>query len=55
MKGCFRKGKSDNILYLIIFGDTDVLRKLQIFGKALELKLKKIQAVLYSMIKITWK
>ena len=44
MKGQFKKRKSDNVWYLII---------LQIFVKVLELKLKKIQVVLYSMIKIT--
>ena len=27
MKGQFKKGKSDNVWYLIIFGDADVLRK----------------------------
>ena len=29
MKGQFKKGKSDNVWYLIIFGDADVLRKLE--------------------------
>ena len=27
MKGQFKKGKDDNVWYLIIFGDVDVLRK----------------------------
>ena len=27
MKGQFKKRKSDNVWYLIIFGDADVLRK----------------------------
>ena len=27
MKGQFKKGKGDNVWYLIIFGDADVLRK----------------------------
>ena len=27
MKGQFKKGKSDNVWYLIIFGDANVLRK----------------------------
>ena len=27
MKGQFKKGKSDNVWYLIIFGDADVLKK----------------------------
>ena len=52
MKGQFKKGKGDNVWYLIISGYADVLKNLQIFGKVLELKLKKIQVVLYSMIKI---
>ena len=38
MKGQFKKGKSDNIWYLIIFGDANVLRKFAIFGKVLEPK-----------------
>ena len=53
MEGQFKKGKGDNVRYLIIFHDADVSRKSEIFGKLLELKLKKIQVVLYSMIKIT--
>ena len=36
----------------IVYGDAG-LTILQIFGKVLELKLKKIRVVLYSMIKIT--
>ena len=27
MKGQFKKGKGDNVWYLIIFGDADILRK----------------------------
>ena len=57
IKGQFKKCKHDNVWYLIIFCNEIALRKylenLQIFGKVLELKLKKIQTVLYSMIKIT--
>ena len=33
MKGQFKKGKSDNVWYLIIYGDTDILRN---FSKYLE-------------------
>ena len=50
MKDQFKKDKGDNVWYLKIFGDADVLKK---FGKVLKLKLKKILVVLYSMIKIT--
>ena len=57
IKGQFKKCKDDNVWYLIIFCNEIALRKylenLQIFGKVLELKLTKIQTVLYSMIKIT--
>ena len=27
MRGQFKKGKDDNVCYLIIFGDADILRK----------------------------
>ena len=54
MKGQFKKGNGENVWYLIIYGDADVLRNiLQIFVEVLEIKLKKIQVVLYTMIKIT--
>ena len=52
MEGQFNKGKGNNIWLLIIYGDADVSGNLKIFGKVLELKLKKIQMVLYSMIQI---
>ena len=53
MKGQFRKGKGDNVWYLIIFGDANVLRKFANIWKSIWLRLKKIQIVLYSMTKIT--
>ena len=53
MRGQFEKGKDNNGWYLIIFSDADISRNLQVFGKVLELVLKKIQMILYSMIKIT--
>ena len=39
MKGQFKKGKGDNVWYLVIYGDAYVLRKV------LELKLKKTQMI----------
>ena len=53
MKGQFGKGKSDIVWYLIIFGDANVLRKFANIWKSNRAKMKKIQVVLYSMIKIT--
>ena len=38
MKGQFKKGKSDNVWYLIIFGDTDVLRKSANIWKSIRAK-----------------
>ena len=35
MKGQFKKGKGGNGWYLIIFGDTDVLRKIVNIGKSI--------------------
>ena len=53
MKGQFKKGKGDNVWYLITFGDANVLKKFANIWKSIRAKLKKIQVVLYSMIKIT--
>ena len=33
MKGQFKKGKDDNVWYLIIFGDADILRKFENISK----------------------
>ena len=45
MKGQFKKGKGDNVWYLMIFGDADVLRRFaNVFKK--ELKLRKIKITL---------
>ena len=55
MKGQFKKGKGDNVWYLITFGDANVLKKFANIWKSVRAKLKKIKVVLYSMIKITWK
>ena len=35
MKGQFKKGKSDYVWYLIIFGDADVLRKFENIWKSI--------------------
>ena len=55
MKGQFKKGKGDNVRYLIIFGDADVLRKFANIWKCIRAKIQENQVVLYSMINITWK
>ena len=38
MKGQFKKGKGDNVWYLIIFGDADVLRKFASIWKSIRAK-----------------
>ena len=38
MKGQFKKGKGDNVWYLIIFGDADVLRKFENIWKSIKAK-----------------
>ena len=38
MKGQFKKGEGDNVWYLIIFGDTDVLRKFANIWKSIRAK-----------------
>ena len=40
MRGKFRKGKDDNVWYLIIFGDADVLRKLGNIWKSIRAKIE---------------
>ena len=40
MKGQFRKGKGDNVWYLIIFGDANVLRKFVNVWKSIRAKIK---------------
>ena len=40
MKGQFKKGKSDNVWYLIIFGDVDVLRKFVNIWKSIRAKIE---------------
>ena len=40
MKGQFKKGKSDNVWYLIIFGDADVLRKFANIWKSIRAKIE---------------
>ena len=41
MKGQFKKGKGDNVWYLIIFGDADVLKKLANIWKCIRAKIEK--------------
>ena len=36
MKGQLKKGKGDNVWYLIIFGDADILRKFANIWKSIE-------------------
>ena len=40
MKGQLTKGKSDNVWYLIIFGDADVLRKFANIWKSIRAKIE---------------
>ena len=40
MKGQFKKGKGDNVWYLIIFGDADVLRKFANIWKSIRAKIE---------------
>ena len=40
MKGQFKKGKCDNVWYLIIFGDADVLRKFANIWKSIRAKIE---------------
>ena len=40
MKGQFKKGKGDNIWYLIVFGDADVLRKFANIWKSIRAKIE---------------
>ena len=41
MKGQFKKGKSNNVWYLIIFGDANVLRKFANISKSIRAKIEK--------------
>ena len=40
MKGQFKKGKGDNVWYLIIFGDADILRKFANIWKSIRAKIE---------------
>ena len=40
MKGQFKKGKGNNVWYLIIFGNTDVLRKFANIWKSIRAKIE---------------
>ena len=40
MKGQFKKGKNDNVLYLIIFGDENVLRIFANIWKSIRAKIE---------------
>ena len=40
IKGQFKKGKCDNVRYLIIFGDADVLRKFANIWKSIRAKIE---------------
>ena len=40
MKGQFKKGKGDNVWYLIIFSDEDVLKKIANIWKSIRAKIE---------------
>ena len=40
MKGKFKKGKEDNVWYLIIYGDADVLRNFENIWKSIRAKIE---------------
>ena len=40
MKGQFKNGKDDNVWYLIIFGDVDILRKFENISKSIRASIK---------------
>ena len=40
MKGKFKKGKDDNVWYLIIYGDADVLRNFAKIWKSIRAKIE---------------
>ena len=46
MKGQFKKGKGDNIWYLIIFGDTDDLKKFANIRKSIRTKIEENTGVI---------
>ena len=46
MKGQFKKGKGDNVWYLIICGDADVLRKFANIGKIIRAKIEENTGVI---------
>ena len=46
MKGQFKKGKGDNVWYLIIFGDADVLRKFANIWKSIRAKIEENTGVI---------
>ena len=50
-----KKGEGNNVWYLIIFGDADVLRKFANIWKSIRAKIEENAGGIYSMIKITWK
>ena len=55
MKGQFKKGKSDNVWYLLTFGDADVLRKFANIWKSIGAKIEENTDDIVHMIKITRK
>ena len=55
MKSQFKKGKGDNVWYLIIFGDADVLRKFANIWKSIGAKIEENTDDIVHMIKITRK
>ena len=46
MKGQFKKGKGDNVWYLIIFDDADVLRKFANIWKSIRAKIEENTGVI---------
>ena len=55
MRGQFKKGKGDNVWYLIIFRDADVLRKFANIWKSIGAKIEENTDDIVHMIKITRK
>ena len=53
MKGQFEKGKSDNVWYLIMFGDADILRKFANIWKSIRASIEENTDDIVHLIKIT--
>ena len=54
MKGQFEKDKNDNVWYLIIFSNENVLKIFANIWKSIRTKIEENTGGIVSMIKITW-